>query len=240
MGVSVSSWCIVSAVPSSSCSSGIGSMSWDTVLPWSCSNVIFPWSHSLLWVPHLPTSRYLLHHGPPGNAGAHHGLQGILCSGAWSTSSLTFFIYSQLLLSHILTVLSQALFPSSFCPFWNTLSQNHYHHHKQAWSPVACLPWSQVTLVPSDTGELSDIFSEKPPLQFTLPPKLCNGNPMHMDSPPSHSLYGRCSLPLTDHWFFLSISFSATWSFWEERIWTIQCSRYGWTTDLANLHFVLL
>lgn len=76
MEVSVSSWCIVSAVPSSSCSSGIGSLSWDTVLPWSCSNVIFPWSHSLLWVPHLPTSRYLLHHGPPGMQGLTMGCRG--------------------------------------------------------------------------------------------------------------------------------------------------------------------
>ena len=68
----------------------------------------------------------LPHHGLP------HGLQGNLCSGAWSTSSPSFFpdlgvcrvvplTYSH---SSLLTAVAQCFSP----PFLNMLSQRHYHH----------------------------------------------------------------------------------------------------------------
>ena len=78
-------------------------------------------------------------------------------------SSLT-LVSAEFFLSHSVTPLSSLPFHRSFFfPFFNMLSQRHYHCCKLAWSwAVVGMSWSQLTLAVSDTGEASHRFSQKP------------------------------------------------------------------------------
>jgi len=76
-------------------------------------------------------------HGLQGNNLPHHGLHYVLpgknlCSGAWRTSSPSFFTVlgetAELYLAHHLTALTRLVFYHRFFPFLNMLSQRHYHH----------------------------------------------------------------------------------------------------------------
>jgi len=130
--------------------------------------------HSLLWVSTCSTVDL---HGLQGDSLPHHGLlhglQGYLCSGAWSTSSPSFFTdlgVCRAVLSHILTLSPAAKWPFWRCGFFfffflNMLSQRHYHHHCWArpW-PAAGPSWSWLALALSNIGEASNSFSQKPPL----------------------------------------------------------------------------
>ena len=118
------------------------------VLPGSCSGVGFPRGHSVLRASTCSGVGSSLHglqvdicstvelHGLPGDSLPHHGLphglQGNLCSGAWSTSSPSFFTdlgvcrAVSLTYSHS-SLRLQLLLCSNFSPFLNLLSQRRYH-----------------------------------------------------------------------------------------------------------------
>ena len=133
---------------------------------------------ALVWGPPWAAGGYLLHRGPPWAAGGQPaspwsspGAAGeSLCSGAWSTSSPSFFTDLGVCRVVFLTYSNsslwlQLLFCSNFSPFLNMLSQRHYHRcwWARPW-PAAGPSWSRLALALSDMGEASSSFSQKPPL----------------------------------------------------------------------------
>ena len=164
------------------------------VLPRACSSAGSPQGHGLLWGTstrsstvsstggrvdicstmdlHVLQGDNLHHHG------LHHGLQGNLCSGTWSTSfftdlgvctvvSLT-YSHSSLpaaVAQQVLTLLEYVI------PEMLPLSLIG-----SVW-PAAAPSWSQLELPLSYMREASDIFSQKP-LQSSPLPKPCHVNPI--------------------------------------------------------------
>ena len=102
--------------------------------------------------------------------GLLHGLQGNLCSGTWSTSSLSFCADLGVCRAAPLTLCHSSLWMKLhrfgvFSAFLTTLSQRHYHRCWWAQPCPAVGPfWSQVALALSVMEEASGSFSQKPPL----------------------------------------------------------------------------
>ena len=161
------------------------------VLAGSCSNAGSPWSHSLLRAPPLlwhgiPSTGYRWRSAPPWTSMgcrdslSHHGLlhgcretSGPATRAPPSPSALALGA-AELLLSCILTPLSHAavLFPllKYFIPEVLPLSLmgSALATGRSVLEPVA--------LAPSEVGEASGSFSQKPPLQPPLLPKPCHAN----------------------------------------------------------------
>ena len=142
------------------------------VLPGACSSMGFPQGHSLLrastcsgvgsstgcrWISApLQTLHGLQGHSLP-HHGLHHGLQGNLCSGTWSTSSPSFF--PDLGVCRVVSLTSshpslqlQLLLRRNFFPFLNMLSQRHYCCPKNQDSFTRCAK------KPMNTQESRDLF----------------------------------------------------------------------------------
>lgn len=135
---------------------------------------VSPWHHRLLWAA-------LLQHGAsPWATGAelpHHGLQGNLCSGIWSTSSPCF--------STDLSVCRTVALTCSLSPLWLKLHNNfppsiflvprHYCHHRwpQPW-PAGGPSWSWLALALLDTGDVSSSFLQKVSSVAPLLSKSCH------------------------------------------------------------------
>jgi len=110
---------------------------------------------------HMLQGVSLPHHG------LHHGLQGNLCSGAWSTSSPSSLtsVSAGLFLSHILTPLSWLQLHSNFSPSYipcarSTTTVADGLSHGQRWVHLgASWHWLCGTI-----GGASSSFSQKPPL----------------------------------------------------------------------------
>jgi len=107
------------------------------VLPGTCSSVDFLEGHSLLWVIlglQVDICSTVCLHGLQGHSLPYHGLlrglQRNLCSGAWSTSSLSFFTDLGVCSVVLLTLShSSFLLQVFFFPFLIMLSQRRYHCH---------------------------------------------------------------------------------------------------------------
>lgn len=103
-------------------------------------------------------------------------------SGAWSTFSLSFFPDL-----HLCRAVSFTYFHSSLqLPLCNIIlyflkyvfSVCYQGHWLSQFSPPASLSWRQLKLDLPDVGEVSDIFSQKPPLKPLCQQKSCHGNPI--------------------------------------------------------------
>jgi len=146
--------------------------------------------HGLPTRSQLPSDIHLLRHGVlPGlqveicSTVDLHGLQGNLCSGAWSTSSPSFF--TDLGVCRVVSptyshssLLLHLLWCRFFYTFSNMLSQRRYHRCQlaQLW-PVAAPCWSRLALALSDMGEASAASHTSHPCSSFTPKNLaCKPN----------------------------------------------------------------
>ena len=177
------------------------------VLPGACSSASCPQGHSLLWAStcssvgsSMDCSGSLLHGEPPCAAGRQpallQGLQGNLCSGAWSTSSPSFF--TDLVVCRVVSLTSahSSLWLQVVYQVFFTLLSYVIPEALPLFLMGSALVSSGSVLEPAGTGFIRhggsfwQLLTEATPIAPSPLPKPCHANPVQrLTSKPDSGWY---------------------------------------------------